>query len=98
MVSILRRSRNGGQLGATFFGPGGEPGVIKLPNVPSSLLNLSPSFQLGPQKGCEQVGWQETATQIHPSILLHLSAQKAQPIRPLFPNDFRSCYVVAVVE
>src|SRR5438552_3764838 len=70
----------------------------KIPKCVFFAPESQPEFPIGPT---ERLRAGRLARNCHPdppSILLHLSAQKAQPIRPFFPNDFRSCYVVAVVE
>ena len=63
--------------------------VIIFPDALPLRLDGLPDFQLGVEKGRQDVTHHITRTHVHPGIFVHLTAKEPAAVRPLFPNDFR---------
>src|SRR5208282_6621408 len=98
MVGLLAVGWHHGAANPAFLRPVAQVLVVILPNALPLRLDGLPYFQLGVEKGRQDVTHHITRANVHPGIFVHLSPKEPAAIRPLFTNDLGPLNQTRVVD
>src|ERR1043166_4004709 len=98
MVGLLAVRGNNGKPYVFMICPFLELCMVITPHPLAFCLYLIARFQLRVQESSENVRRKIARTEIHPSVLVHLAAEKATSIGSLLTDNFGSLDILRIVD
>src|SRR6266850_3294978 len=97
MVGLFAVIRHEGKLHAVIAGPIFKVIEIILPDSFAPGLNTLTGFKLSIKEGCENIRRQVTRSDVHPCVLVHLTAEETAAIGSLFANNLGTFDILRIV-